>query len=528
MMKTLNRIIKMPPYIFLLSIYPSLALLATNIREVNATAVLRPLTLSLLGAIIAYVIIFHILDNELKASLITVILVVVFLNYGHVIRVFAINPDLNHKTIIELLLYAAAIIIVAIPSFYIISTRQFSDNWRTTLNTIAIILIVFPIGQIFVFSHDVLTSNPEAAKSATNPNIALDNKLDNYSNTTDQNPDIYYIILDGYSRADTLETLGYDNSKFLAQLENKGFYIASCSTSNYRATLLSIPAALNMDYLWDAIPNTGDKDLNVAPLYDSLVHNRVRKELQQRGYKIISFQTGYQWDEWTDADLYITPTSQLSSGEISFSSITPFEYIYLKNTALYSVLEGSRFATHRYYSHYNRVMYTLDKLPEVALMPGPKFVYAHIMAPHHPFIFLSDGALNTDSRYYDSEKGYPSDDNLFTPGYLNSIQFLNSRIPSIIDELIKNSDTQPIIILQGDHGFVIPERRYNIFNTYYLPGQDYDEILYPSISPVNTFRVVFNQFFNMDMELREDLMIRADIGGPYRKGRSKPFPEMCP
>jgi hypothetical protein len=268
--------------------------------------------------------------------------------------------------------------------------------------------------------------------------------------------------------------------------------------------------------------------LNVAPLYDSLVHNRVRKELQQRGYKIISFQTGYQWDEWTDADLYITPTSQLSSGEISFSSITPFEYIYLKNTALYSVLEGGRFATHRYYSHYNRVMYTLDKLPEVALMPGPKFVYAHIMAPHHPFIFLSDGALNTDSRYYDSEKGYPSDDNLFTPGYLNSIQFLNSRIPSIIDELIKNSDTQPIIILQGDHGFVIPERRYNIFNTYYLPGQDYDEILYPSISPVNTFRVVFNQFFNMDMELREDLMIRADIGGPYRKGRSKPFPEMCP
>jgi hypothetical protein len=98
----------------------------------------------------------------------------------------------------------------------------------------------------------------------------------------------------------------------------------------------------------------------------------------------------------------------------------------------------------------------------------------------------------------------------------------------MIQEIIKNSDTYPIIILQSDHGFVIPERRYNILNAFYLPGQDYNGLLYPSISPVNTFRIIFNQYFKENLEMRDDLMISADIGGPYRQGRKKPFPESCP
>ncbi|HSG44371.1 MAG TPA: hypothetical protein VLA72_14575, partial [Anaerolineales bacterium] len=117
---------------------------------------------------------------------------------------------------------------------------------------------------------------------------------------------------------------------------------------------------------------------------------------------------------------------------------------------------------------------------------------------------------------------------LFNKGYLNGIQFLNSRIPGVVDEIIKNSKTPPVIILQGDHGFVIPERKFNILNAYYLPNQEYDGLLYPTISPVNSFRIVFNSYFDTQFKILEDVQINADLGLPYRQGKVKRFPETCP
>ena len=51
---------------------------------------------------------------------------------------------------------------------------------------------------------------------------------------SDQFPDIYYIILDGYAHFDTLRNIyGYDNSLFYDFLEKNGFYIPDNSLSNY-------------------------------------------------------------------------------------------------------------------------------------------------------------------------------------------------------------------------------------------------------------------------------------------------------
>ena len=45
--------------------------------------------------------------------------------------------------------------------------------------------------------------------------------------------------------------------------------------------------------------------------------------------------------------------------------------------------------------------------------------------------------------------------------------------------------------------------RHAILNAYYLPG-DGSKKLYPSISPVNTFRVVFSHYFGADLDLLPD------------------------
>jgi len=517
---------KTPLFAILFSVYPGLALLSTNIREVDITAAWRLLLLSASGALALNILLFQGVKDKTKASLITTIFLLLFFSYGHLVRFIVNQIDADYDAEIQVIFYAISVVILVTGSNIIKRTKRDLGEWIRNLNTVALILALLPVIQIAFVLISSATSQ-ETEKLAANSNETQQSQTLPSTSPSSQYPDIYYIILDGYSRQDTMEALGYNNSEFVNSLKDMGFYVASCSASNYRSTLLSIPSSLNMNYLWDAVPNTGADDSNAKPLYDALVHSRVRSELEQRGYKIISFQTGYQWDEWTDADVYLTPTKNYIADKQSTFSITPFEYIFLKNTALYPFLGNSRFAVQRFYDHFNQVTYSLEELSNVAKIPGPKFVYAHILAPHYPFIFLPNGSLNTDHRYYDTEEGTPSNSDFDASGYLNNVKFLNSKVPNAIEAILKESKTPPIIVIQGDHGFVIPERRYNILNAYYLPGKT-KNALYPTISPVNTFRIIFNQYFDTKLELLEDIRVNADAGKPYRQGRIKPFPETCP
>jgi hypothetical protein len=93
--------------------------------------------------------------------------------------------------------------------------------------------------------------------------------------------------------------------------------------------------------------------------------------------------------------------------------------------------------------------------------------------------------------------------------YVDQVQFINQEILEVIDALIENSDIPPIIIVQGDHGpmkdlTVNPAERMPILNAYLLPGIQMDAVLYPSISPVNSFRFVLNSFFDQNLPLLLD------------------------
>ena len=59
-------------------------------------------------------------------------------------------------------------------------------------------------------------------------------------------------------------------------------------------------------------------------------------------------------------------------------------------------------------------------------------------------------------------------------------------------------------------------KKTGILNAYYLPDVD-KSVLYPSITPVNSFRVIFNLYFNTDFELLPDeIYVFADSDHPYR------------
>jgi hypothetical protein len=53
-----------------------------------------------------------------------------------------------------------------------------------------------------------------------------------------------------------------------------------------------------------------------------------------------------------------------------------------------------------------------------------------------------------------------------------------------------------------------------ILNAYFLPP-NVEEVLYDQISPVNTFRLLFNQEFGADFDLLDDASYYSSSGKPY-------------
>jgi hypothetical protein len=148
----------------------------------------------------------------------------------------------------------------------------------------------------------------------------------------------------------------------------------------------------------------------------------------------------------------------------------------------------------------NQEKFKLSELPKIARIDSPTFTFAHILIPHVPFVFSPDGIL-TDPGYFNGKMEAPVNSHYFKDGYIKEIQFDNQQFIPILTEILKDSSTPPIIVIQGDHGF--GEDRFPILNAYYLPGEGRQKV-YPSISPVNTFRIIFDTYFGGSYGLLPD------------------------
>ena len=228
-------------------------------------------------------------------------------------------------------------------------------------------------------------------------------------------------------------------------------------------------------------------------------NNRVFQYLHGQGYTIVAFSTGHEFTENKEADVYMKPPRR---------HFDDFQRILFNTTPLVVPFHTTTDDFHR-----ERVLYTFDHLADAAEIDGPVFVFAHILAPHPPYAFGPDGEPVPSKPHVK----YECDE--FIEAYTNQVAHTNKKIQSTVDDILARSPEPPIIIIQGDHGssfghYNIPERM-SIFNVYYFPDQNYDA-LYKDITPVNTFRVIFNQYFGTDYEMLPDRSYYADLlNSPY-------------
>ena len=77
---------------------------------------------------------------------------------------------------------------------------------------------------------------------------------------------------------------------------------------------------------------------------------------------------------------------------------------------------------------------------------SPNFVFAHLVIPHHPFVFGANGEeLNS------IEASVPPFEE-YKVKYPVQVTYINKRMEAIIDIILSSSSRPPIIIIQGDHG----------------------------------------------------------------------------
>ncbi|MFC1504868.1 sulfatase-like hydrolase/transferase, partial [Spirochaetota bacterium] len=283
-----------------------------------------------------------------------------------------------------------------------------------------------------------------------------------------EKPDIYYIILDGYGRNDILKKYyGYDNTEFIKSLQDKGFYWASKSHCNYSWSFLSICSSLNFKYL-NYLTNTIDINTKNRKIpYEMIKNNNVLKFVKKHGYTYIHFNS--TWGG-TTGNIYADKEIGYREGIFNDEFLRVLSYTTVLRIFDYFVVEKLA-EVHLY----NFKM--LETIPE---MKESTFTFAHIMPPHHPFIFDRNGNIKS-KRTVKSQ---------FTPGrmaaqwkkkdaYIDQLVFVNKKVSTIINTILEKSDIPPIIIIQSDHGphvLEAPKNEYDIartsiLNLFYLPGE---------------------------------------------------------
>lgn len=466
-----------------MAIYPILFFLNLNKHELWFSETLAPMAVSLVATLFLLVFFKIIFKKTMKAGIFVSLILILFYSYE------AIQTGIEGNHLADIILSLDPNLFWSYGVFLVIFASGLyfwgGKNNRITefLNVMSVVLITFPLYG-FV-NHKISTRGSVLFLPTQSDQTAIPENF----KYTGPKPDIYYIILDGYLRHDVMnEYWEFDNSGFIKFLTNRGFYVAPKSRSNYPNTGFSLASSLNMEYLPIDLGFDTAHQVNNIPFIEAVGGNRVVKFLKSIGYRYVHLSDDAADSKKSDhADIVITNRNYISSFSQYLLSKTIF-----KNLKFHSLdaVQAKR----------NNILYGFNKLEEIPKMDGPTFTFAHFLMPHEPQAFDRNGDIPVEGGN-DVEK------------YFDEVLYANKKIRYLVNHILENSETPPIILIQGDHGYLVTasnrpnadqaKKSYSNLNSYYLPGKG-KEKLYETITPVNSFRLIFDHYFGTQFGLLED------------------------
>jgi hypothetical protein len=497
-----------PIHPLFLAIFPIFYLYGHNKDLVHPSYLPWPLIISSFFALALFLFWQHFFRNSRKSAVAVSLFLVIFFSFGHYLNFT--SQFLTRAPVVNLdyyLLLFSSTAILIIMTVWIAKSGSDFEKVTTYLNYVSVILVLMQLVTIIWYE----TNSKNIQELISNQNELAEIK------NTEEKPDIYYLVLDGYGRQDVLaEYYDHDNESFSKNLQDLGFVVAQKSHANYPQTYLSVASCLNYQYVNQLTDTMGKESDDRGPLKNLIKQAKVFNTLKQAGYKVVAFP--YTWSgtyKNIDADIFIQNTISNSSFNDLLIQSTPLRIF--SNAQLF--IEGYR----------NKMKFVFNNLHMVAKINSPTFTYVHFLAPHPPFVIDEDGSDLQNSLLFSYDGSHylklAPDVRDYRQKYIKQLKYTSASILKAIDKIIANSSTPPVIILQSDHGpgsmldwedesKTNMHERMSILNAYYLPEKG-KEMLYDTITPVNSFRVVFNTLFDSDLELLEDRSYFARWSRPY-------------
>lgn len=305
-------------------------------------------------------------------------------------------------------------------------------------------------------------------------------------------PDVYFFLLDAYTRADYLRgLLGYDNSPFLRKLRRRGFHVADRALSAYTVTSVSLASTFSMHY-----PLIRGQLTDRGPFFETIRgKNPVVRAFRRLGYDFALVHQSFGCKGYED--ICVNPDQRRFGRRLGER-----EWALLGATPLSAVLPRLGVA-----SSFGRegTPTPIEVVRDVERRRGgkPVFVFAHLLTTHPPYRFdrrcqlMEPRAGSTLEHFGDVGGPYAGE-------YTHSIACTNRELLRAIDA-VTSRDPRAVVVLAGDHGSAFGldlgdppaewtraslRQRFAVLNAARLPGRCGDEARAGLQNAVNTFRVV--------------------------------------
>ena len=390
--------------------------------------------------------------------------------------------------------------------------RRSAGAWRTrgtaALNTIAGVLLVIGLGGSLFAEVASVSSVP------TNEEVPF---------ASVDAPDIHVLILDAYARADSLErVLGFDNSDFLGELEDRGLTVAADSRANFMYTAPSLVSLFDLGHMGDAGRSIRTERQALRPS-DLINRSPALEVLDRAGYETYASIARWERESLRAAD-HVCATWPMNE----------FELHLLRSSLIGRMLDT---LANGWMAARDRSIVTAEfacaRDAADAGGDAPKFVFTHVGSPHLPVIFDRSGEAAPVDVYLDPLEVPGSKRAEVDAAYVEQLAHVNEEALRVIDEILASSPEPPVIIVMSDHGSWLgigteydehSDLRERFGNLFAASTPGHPNLFPDDVSIGQVLPMLFNAYLGTDIDVpdsryffsrTEDIFTLTEIRDPF-------------